>query len=278
MFRVNKTIPVLIGFVSVVFLVFLAHSYSESLDRQYGVFIGADSEDCDSIKKYETVVVDAEYLTKDDIAKLHQRKNKQIYSYINVGSIEKFRDNYSQMSDIVLDDYVNWSDEKWVDVTQKKWQDYVISHASSLSDKGVDGFFLDNFDVYYNYQTNEVYESLLAILDELDKLNKPIIINGADEFVIRAIDNSELGDSVYGINQESVFTKIDFENDRFIEQDDENLEFYKEYLNKAKEYGLNVFVIEYGATGDNLKKSKRYFKEKGFTYYFAGSINLDLDK
>lgn len=43
-----------------------------------------------------------------------------------------------------------------MDVSNKKWQPFCISHAVKLKAKGVDGFFVDNCDVYYQYPNDAV--------------------------------------------------------------------------------------------------------------------------
>ena len=82
---------------------------------------------------------------------------KKIYSYLNVGSLDEFRDYYKSCEKYTVGNYENWEEEKWIDVTAKEWQEQVIANAGQMSQKGVDGFFLDNFDVYYEYQTEDVY-------------------------------------------------------------------------------------------------------------------------
>lgn len=48
--------------------------------------------------------------------------------------------------------------------------------------KGIDVFFLDNADVYYQYHTPEIYQGLMTILHEIHTEHRPIIINGGDTF------------------------------------------------------------------------------------------------
>ena len=89
--------------------------------EKYGVFLGVEKEDFKKIKNYDLIVIDADNLTKDDIKTLKKQGNKKIFSYINIGSLEKFRSYYDDFKDITLGDYENWDDEKWVDVTNKRW-------------------------------------------------------------------------------------------------------------------------------------------------------------
>ena len=52
-----------------------------------------------------------------------------------------------------------------------------------LLDKGVDGFFVDNCDVYYLYPTQEVMDGLTCMMSSMVKTGKKVIINGGDKYL-----------------------------------------------------------------------------------------------
>ena len=62
--------------------------------NDYGVFLNADASSLERFKMYETVVIDAQYFTKRDIELLHQN-GTVVYTYLNIGSIENFREYYT---------------------------------------------------------------------------------------------------------------------------------------------------------------------------------------
>ena len=74
-------------------------------------------------------MIDADNFSADDIRQLHSQGNKMIYSYLNVGSLESFRDYYPEFKDITIGDYENWPEEKWIDVTDEGWQDHIAKTA-----------------------------------------------------------------------------------------------------------------------------------------------------
>ena len=118
---------------------------------KYGVFIGSDA-DLDTYNDYETIVIDAQYYSAEQI-KEYKEKGHTVFSYINIGSLENFRDYYAEYEDLTLGGYEHWSEEKWVDVSDDRWQEFVLKElAPSLAEKGIDGFFVDNCDVYYVYR------------------------------------------------------------------------------------------------------------------------------
>ena len=51
------------------------------------------TENLNSLKDYKTIVIDAQYFEKVEIDSF-KNEGHQVYSYINIGSIENFRDYY----------------------------------------------------------------------------------------------------------------------------------------------------------------------------------------
>ena len=115
--------------------------------KDYNVMIGAKRHTVLASRDNNILVIDAYYFSKDDIKKLHNNKNKEVLSYLNIGSIEKFRDDFKYYKNIISAPYENWEDEYWVDITADKWQKRIADIAYKLDEKGIDGFFLDNADV-----------------------------------------------------------------------------------------------------------------------------------
>ena len=59
--------------------------------EKYVVLIGEDSEIIEKLSDIDLLVIDAEYFSQNDIARLRENGIREIYSYINIGSIESFR-------------------------------------------------------------------------------------------------------------------------------------------------------------------------------------------
>lgn len=259
----------------------------DTSEKSYGVFLGLDSESFDLkyFEDYDLVVVDAQELRKEQLAQLHA-KGHTVYSYLNVGSIEKSREYFSKYKDICLDRYDNWPDEYWVDVTQKKWKTFVGSTLLKeilKKDPKVDGLFLDNLDVYahvtdkkkYNSMSEDVYNALISILESYRDADLPAVVNGADLFVSRLIDEDRT-ELIRGVNQETVFSRIlDYDRNRFGEQTEKENKFYTGYLKDCKKAGLEVFLLEYTEDTDVEKKVGRYCEKNGFRYYISGRVDLN---
>lgn len=246
-------------------------SYS---DKSYGVFIGMGKEEGMKLNNYEVLVIEPSEFDKDNIKKLHE-KNKKIYAYLNIGSLENYRPYYEKFKDKVLGNYENWEDEYWMDVSNKEWQNLVVDElGKNISYKGFDGFFIDNCDVYYQFQDEKTFDGLCSILNGLRKYHLDTIINGGDTFVSKCIDDKMAKKMFDGINQECVFTSIDFENKKYGEKSAKDSEYFIQYLDKVKKDVMEVFLIEYGADDTLSKKIEKYCNDNGFYWYNARSMEL----
>lgn len=177
-----KIICVLILILSTALLSACSASTSDGAEK-YIVLIGEDPEITEKLSDIDLLVIDAEYFSQNDIARLRENGVREIYSYINIGSIESFRSYDTDFEKYTLGAYENWPEEKWIDVSAPEWQDCTASRVDSLVQKGVDGFFVDNTDVYYNYPQESIYDGILTILDYMDHTGRKIMINGGDCFV-----------------------------------------------------------------------------------------------
>lgn len=275
----NKLISVFLVLISTfAFLIPTQGAAKEAgTNRSYGVFIGVNPSNLSKLYDYSAVVIDAAYFSADEIKQLHNKKVK-VYSYINLGSIENFRSYYSEFEKIALGNYENWPDEKWIDVSKKEWQDYFVDVlAKELVDKGVDGFFIDNIDVYAKYKTSAIYKGILSVLQNLNtKYRLPIILNGGYEFIMAAQKNKiELKTLFYGVNQESVFSHVNFETNTFIRNNVNDRKFVLQYLNSLKALGIKIYLTEYTQSVPLINEIRTYCKKNNFTYYISSSLNLD---
>lgn len=244
---------------------------------EYGIFIGVDPDDLpEDMKSYDIIVIDAQDFTLEQIQKL-KKSGQKVYSYINAGSIEKTRSYYGKYADLTLDPYENWDEEYWIDVSSEKWQDFISYDISQkLLDKDIDGFFVDNIDIYYQYPRPEIYDGLCNILKNLMAYDKPVIVNGGDVFVSEYISrNGNIKDVLTGINQETVFSKINFDQEIFEKNDEDTIEYFKKYIAECKSNGLDVYITEYTTDKKLIRQIKDYCKENGFHYYISDSIQLD---
>lgn len=276
-------IAICIGFICAIILInpvktdFIKNEENGN-KKSYGVFIGIDSSEIKKLREYEIVVIDASDFSAKQIAEI-KKDGHQVYTYLNIGSVEVFRSYYKEFENITLGEYSTWPNERWIDVSKKNWQDFIINKlAKEFAQKGVDGFFIDNADVYYQYHNPAIYDGIKEILFSLKKnYGCKVIINGGDTFITQVIkENNFKSLNIYGINQESVFSAIDFKNQKFERNSKEEVDYYKKYFEEAKAAGLNIFLLEYVKDDDKLVKIiNDYCNENGFFYYVSKNIGLN---
>ena len=242
--------------------------------NDYGVFLNADASSLERFKKYDLIVIDAQYFTKKDIESLHQNGTK-VYTYLNIGSVENFREYYKTYEKFTIGKYEHWDEEKWVDVSVPAWQKFIEQLSKKLFEKGVDGFFIDNCDVYYYAPRKSIFEGLTAILQNIMTLKKAVIINGGDTYVTKYRERYGAVDHIMtGVNQESVWSGIDFDKGTFNEQTRETREYYSKYLEACKADGMEVYLLEYTTDEKLIQKIKKYCKDKNFHFYISNSLEL----
>ncbi|MER2174847.1 MAG: glucanotransferase, partial [Carnobacterium sp.] len=167
--------------------------------------------------------------------------------------------------------------EYWVDVTNEDWQVFsAVTLANELLDKGIDGFWIDNVDVYWQFPTKETYGGVEQILKTLMSYGKPVLINGGKEFVSAYLQqNQQLDDILTGVNQETVFSAIDFEEDKLSTQTKENQTYYLNYLDTVDKAGKEIYLLEYSTKKELAKDVHDYATKRGWQYYISDSVELD---
>jgi hypothetical protein len=250
---------------------------ARSLPR-FGVFTGLDPENIERLEGYDLAVIDVQYYSRENIIALHDRYI-QVYSYLNIGSIEEFRPYYREFEALTLGDYEGWDDERWIDIGAPAWRHYLVRVlAWDLVKKGVDGFFIDNTDIYYHYPERDISDGIMDTLERLgEEYGLPLIINGGDAFMKEALERKALkATTVKRVNQENVFTLPDPRTGRLGKQSAEALTYYQSYLSLCKAAGLEVSLTEY-LKGDAALRQQilDYCDRNGFAVFIAESLALD---
>ena len=243
----------------------------------YGVFIGMSPDGIERLFQYDEVIIDAAYYTPENIELLH-KNNVKVYSYLNIGSLEKSRQYYSEYNSITLSAYENWPNERWIDVSKQKWHDFIVYDvAESLSEKGIDGFFLDNLSVYDKYPQFDIFEGVYDIVSNLKKeYNKKIIVNGGYSFIIKAISEGiDIRSIINGFNMESVYTNVDFGKGILTKRSNRDTIWALRSLNTIRKLVDQIYVIEYlnDAKTESLLNRKLSFI--GYKVYISKSIALN---
>ena len=149
--------------------------------------------------------------------------------------------------------------------------------AAKLVEKGVDGLFVDNCDVYYHYQNKGTFDGLTTILKGFKLQGAYVVINGGDEYVrTYAKRNGTLDAVMDAVNQETVFSKIEWDTDSFSENPKSERDYFKSYVELCDKKGCDVFLLEYTTDSSVKRKIRKYCKSKGYNYYISDSLELGV--
>ena len=188
----------------------------------------------DDYKQYEIKVI------KD--------KGYKVLGYLSVGTIETERSFYKKYSKYKLKQLPDWPKEFYIDVRKTDWRKFLAGRAKEILDKGCDGWWLDNIDVYSEYKSKAMFTALAAVFLKLKDMKGYIMINGGSEWLDDAIDKGiKLTDYLNGYTQEEVFTLIkDYSGKgKFGKQTDSDKKYYQTLIKKAIKRKVQCFLLEY---------------------------------
>ena len=255
-----------------------------AFDAPYGVFIGMRGGEAlrdERVLRTRVLVVDPAHFEEREIASL-KASGHTVYGYLNVGSLEAFRPYYGRFRRFVLGRYENWDGEWWVDVSAAPWRDFVVSElAAEYVRKGIDGFFIDNCDVYHYKKSRGIFEGLTEVLRRLSGYGLEVLINGGDEYATAALEEYWSIEGLFsGVNQETVFTrinfdKLNFETGAFGRSREEDRRYFLSYLERMERAGAKVRLLEYTRDADLAREIERFCGARGWECFISGSVELD---
>lgn len=241
---------------------------------KWGVFIGTHLRSTSKVKNYNYIVIDSLDYSASEIKKL-KSGGRKVYSYLSIGAIASYRSYFKRFKKYSLGNYDNWPDEKWIDVSKKAWQNFVVDElVAGMRKKGVDGLWVDNTDVFYEFPRMTIYNGLVNILERCHNKKIPIIINGGDVFVSKLI---RMGKSriIDGVMQEEVLTAItDYNHNGFSRQTKEDRAYYEAYLQRVQKAGRSIAILEYTKKDSMRKAIIEYCKKHGYSYYISDNVAL----
>ena len=246
-----------------------------SKTTSWGVFIGTTLHgNTSKVKNYKSIVIDGQNYTKAEITKL-KSGGRKVYSYLSIGSIATYRSYYKRFKKYTLGKYDNWPDERWIDTSKKAWQDFVVNElVAGLRKKGIDGLWVDNTDVYYEFHRTSILNGMISILSRCHSKKIPIIINGGDVFVSKIISMGK-AKIIDGVMQEEVLTQIvGYNSNKFARQTKADRTYYEAYLKKVKKAGRSIALLEYTKSSSMRKEIINYCKKNGYSYYISNNVAL----
>lgn len=225
-------------------------------------------------KKDDLAVIDP-----DSIDPIHIRRavgrGVHVYGYLNACALEKERSYYEKFKHLRIAAYDGWPGEYWVDVTDKSWQEHLISEAKKFKSMSIKGLYFDNTDLFYMCVKGfreehtkmikqaprawSVYEALKSVMIELESASVGLVVmpNGGDVFVRKLVGNG-WKHLIKTVNQESVL----YSDNKQVSSAE--TEYFTDYLDWCRDQGIYVRGIEYCKRIDHIAKAKRYYKKHGW--------------
>ena len=250
------------------------------IPNDYGAFLGRSDNDVTGFNQYKYVSVELDEFTHTNIERL-TRKGTKFLAYLNVGSLENYRDYYEDYESFTFKNYDNWPDERWIDVTNQSWQDKMVELAEDFKNEGAFGVYMDNVDVYSIAKEEEMNYTAFAsaiksIISRIDALGLKVLVNGGAEYFD---DMNDLGGNVFNYvwayHQEEVFSLIeDYDENVFSTQGEEDRIYYQEIANLFKSKNKEVFLLEY-TTDNSLKEAiENYCLDNNYHYFISSTVEL----
>jgi uncharacterized protein (TIGR01370 family) len=228
-------------------------------------------------KPHDLAVIDTEGC--EEAVKSAVKRGVFVYGYLNAGALEKERPYYPLFKHLRLAPYDGWDGEYWVDVTDREWQQHLISEAKAMKKLGVIGLYLDNTDIYYMVTEGfrspmrkvptpqAVYTALSNIVLKLSDLGMIVMPNGDDVFVRKFVRAHP--SVIKTVNQEGVL----YQDKR--RQSKEDTEYFTEYLDWCKKKGIYIRGIEYPKTKAQAVHAQLYYAKHGWQGIYI-SYHKDL--
>lgn len=116
-----------------------------------------------------------------------------------------------------------------------------------------------------------------VILKKIRAMGKPVVVNGGDIYVTAYQSRyGSAADIMTGVNQESVWSRIDFTTKTFHTQKKTEREYFCQYLQACKADGMDVYLLEYTTDHKLIRRIKKYCRKKKYDYYIADSLELGI--
>ena len=197
------------------------------------------------------LAIEPDDYTNAEIRQIRERGYKTL-AYLSIGTISTERPFYKEYRQYKKKRLPDWEKEYYMDMTQKAWTNFLIERAKNLKERGFDGFWLDNLDVYEEYRSAAVFTACYNLLRDIKNIGGYVMVNGGSEFFDDALDRARnLKQLVNGVTQEEVFSLIKSYSGKgaFGKQTRQQQQFYQSLLKRILRSGVEVFLLEY--TRDN---------------------------
>lgn len=212
-----------------------------------------------------------------DLGSIRQIRDKgyKVLAYLSIGTIRRDHPWYFKYKRYKLGELNGQSNEAYVDVREREWRDFVVDCARAIQEKGFDGWYLDNLDVYGYYKSAKMFIACNLLIKKIKRLGGYVMVNGGSEFFDFAISQDVDLSMVDGVMQGEVFSLVTSyeKGGKFSKQKKTRREFYEKLLRRLRKDGTDIFLLEYTRSEKIRNEIKRWAKENKAGYYIVDFLD-----
>lgn len=134
------------------------------------------------------VVIEPEDFTKEEIKSLKE-KGYTVLGYLSIGSVSDEQPIYfNKLRPYILRQLEDWPHEWYLDLRRTAVRDWCVSRAKEIKALGCDGWWLDNVDVYEEYESSATYNAVVSTLRRIKGIGGYVMMNGGSKFLNDKMD------------------------------------------------------------------------------------------
>jgi len=232
------------------------------------------------LSRFDLVVVDSD--AHPDLTPLRQA-GALVVGYLSLGEVAPYRWYWPNIQDRpwVLDKNPNW-DSRMIDIRSQEWQQLVLNDIiPRIIQEGFDGLFLDTIDnaeyLEKYYQGEKLPGAQTAMVQFIGRIRARypslyLIMNRGFSLV------EPLGGMVDAIVAESMFTEIDFGDERVrLRSEEETAPVIRKLSRAARLFGTTILTLDYfdGRQPQHIGTVVELARKHGFVPYIS---TVDLQR
>ena len=228
----------------------------------------------DTLATFDLVILDPDNRSAREIRRL-QAAGAQSIAYVNLGEAETYRYFWDQVDDDwLLGPNPNWPNHYYVDARAEGWRRLLLDTViPNIMDTGFDGLFFDMVDTTLPGLHPETRPGMIQLMQEIRRAYpERLLLMNNGLFLI-----DDVAPLIDALVVENVFTRYDFDNNRYVRTATAERERLVNRLHSARtEYGLRSFLLNYAEAGTSPDRAYALQRaQKARLLTFVSTVELD---
>ena len=220
-------------------------SFSIDLSKHPGVL---------STLGHQISVLDIEADLQSSVLENGRASGIEYLGHLNMFMVKKDSEFYSKLKEYEVPTLEHEGNE-YIDISHPGWRVFVFKFGQAVEDLGFDGFFLDGTDLFptlaklFPGKQQEMKATFIKTVQELRRFypkTKIILKQGAE-------DSADVNEFIDGVVFDSVFGGYDKSKQAYVDVPASSREAILARVDRAKQLGHHVFVIDYVEPSDSKR-------------------------